>query len=154
MCLYKAFYNHRNDLEISSHSYFIWGSRMYANFSITCPGYLETHYALSRVGLWKLQHFSQQRKVLRRISALWKILLKKVDRFKYFIVFSYLQKHQPYDLEGFLRLKICKSPTLVSLHFSSSLGGCFWIVRKSEPNRLLKTLRSLSVYMLKSFFLP
>ena len=76
----------------------------------------------------------------------------KVDRFKYFIVFSYLQKHQPYDLEGFLRLKICKSPTLVSLHFSSSLGGCFWIVRKSEPNRLLKTLRSLSVYMLKSFF--
>ena len=76
----------------------------------------------------------------------------KVDRFKYFIVFSYLQKHQPYDLEGFLRLKICKSPTLVSLHFSRSLGGCFWIVRKSEPNRLLKTLRSLSVYMLKSFF--
>ena len=51
MCLYKAFYNHRNDLEISNHSYFIWGSRMYANFAITCPGYLETHYALSRVGL-------------------------------------------------------------------------------------------------------
>ena len=45
-------------------------------FFLTCPGYLETHYALSRVGLWKLQHFSQQRKVLRRISALWKILLK------------------------------------------------------------------------------
>ena len=76
MCLYKAFYNHRNDLEISNHSYFIWGSRMSANFAITCPGYIETHYALSRVGLWKLQHFSQQRKVLRRISALWKIVLK------------------------------------------------------------------------------
>ena len=26
------------------------------------------------------------------------------------------------------------------------------MVRKREPNRLLKTLRSLSVYMLKSFF--
>ena len=51
MCLYKAFYNHRNDLEISNQSYFIWGSRMYANFAITCPGLLETHYSLSRVGL-------------------------------------------------------------------------------------------------------
>ena len=31
---------------------------------------LETHNTLSRAGLCKLQHFCQQRKALRRISAL------------------------------------------------------------------------------------
>ena len=33
-----------------------------------CPGLLETYNALSPVGLLKLQHFCQQRKVLRWIQ--------------------------------------------------------------------------------------
>ena len=58
------------------------GKQNVSEFFITCPDFLENHNALSRVGLWKLQHFCQQHKVSRRISAPWSLILYCAPRYQ------------------------------------------------------------------------
>ena len=71
-------------------------------------------------------------------------------RFESFKVFSCLKKVNPRILSTFKRSfskKMVKKP---SSHIIHSLGGEYCrIVRDSEPIRLLKSPRSLSVYILK-----
>ena len=73
-------------------------------------------------------------------------------RFESFEVFSCLKKVNPRILSTFKRSfskKMGKKPSSHTIH---SLGGEYcWIVRGSEPIRLLKSPRSLNVYILSLF---
>ena len=73
-------------------------------------------------------------------------------RFESFEVFSCLKKVNPRILSTFKRSFSKKMGRKTSSHIIHSLGGEYWwIVRDSEPIRLLKSPRSLSVYILTTF---
>ena len=71
-------------------------------------------------------------------------------RFESFQVFSCLKKVNPRILSTFKRSFSKTMGKTLGSHIIHSLGGEYcWILRDSEPIRLLKSLRSRSVYTLK-----